>query len=178
MVSKMLGLKRGTVQVVPYDLRWPILYSAEVNRLRETLGERIGRAEHVGSTAIPGVDAKPIIDLVVAVSDIEAGAALVPELVLLGYEHRPEDSSSERIFLACGPRACRTHHLSLTTENSPFWVEKMLFRDYLRANPAVALEYCNLKRQLAARFSEDRRAYTAAKLPFVQQVLLLAKGDA
>jgi GrpB-like predicted nucleotidyltransferase (UPF0157 family) len=169
-----LGLERGKVRLVPYQAIWPVLFQAEADRLRHLSGATLVRVEHIGSTAIPGVDSKPILDLMASVEDMSAAAALIPVLERNGYEHRPEDSWAERVFLAHGRRTARTYHLSLTLEGSAFWNDHLLFREYLLKNSEQAAAYSALKRELARRFSEDRRAYTAAKEAFVTQVLAVA----
>lgn len=172
----VLGLERGKVQLVPYQSAWTEMFEAESARLHRLLGPSIQRIEHVGSTAIPGMESKPIIDLMASVPTMTAANPLIPVLESNGYEYRPEDSWSERVFLANGPRHCRTHHLSLTVENSGFWRDHVLFRDYLRANPRQVAAYCVLKRELAQRFADNRRAYTDGKEHFVHQILVAARA--
>ncbi|MEO8023696.1 GrpB family protein [Polaromonas sp.] len=171
-----LGLERGKVRLVPYQSVWPELFEAEAARLRFLAGPALERIEHVGSTAISRMDSKPIVDLMACVLDMPAATALIPLFESNGYEYRPDDSWPERVFLARGPRIARTHHLSLTVQDSTFWADHLLFRDYLRENPPEVFAYCALKRDLARRFPDDRRAYTDAKKVFVRRVLLAARG--
>ena len=161
---------------MPYQPVWPRLFEAEASRLRQLLGSSIEQIEHTGSTAIPGMESKPIIDLMASVASTTIAISLVPVLEASGYEFRPEDSWSERVFLANGPRARRTHHLSLSPMNSEYWKEHLLFRDYLRANADQVQAYNRLKRELARRFAQDRRAYTEAKNEFVTRVLAAARA--
>ncbi len=174
--STALGLERGKVQLIPYQPIWPELFEIEAARLRCLAGPMLRRIEHVGSTAVPGMDAKPIVDVMASVMAMPDAVALIPFLELNGYEYRPDDSWAERVLLVNGPRTCRTHHLSLTVEHSAFWSDHLFFRDRLRANEGDAAAYCALKRDLAHRFSQDRRAYTAAKEAFVLQVLSKARS--
>ena len=164
--------------LVPYDKSWPKEFAREAKRLRTTLGENVfGRIEHVGSTAVPGLAAKPIIDLNATVPDLDAARREMPRpLVALGYEHRPQDAVPERILFCLGPEDNRTHYLSLAEETSDFWRDKLSFRDFLRAHPATAAEYMDLKRELARRHPEDRAAYTAGKSGFVTAILAWARG--
>lgn len=171
-----VGLERGKVRLLPYQSAWPALFEAEAARLRGLCGPALVRIEHVGSTSIPGVDSKPIVDMMACVRDMRDAVALILLLEANGYEHRPDDSWDERVFLAHGPRSARTHHLSFTTEHSRFWTDHLLFRDHLRTHPAEAAAYCELKRELARRFPEDRRAYTDAKEAFVMRVLSAARN--
>ena len=172
----MLGLERGKVELAPYQPAWAQLYETEAARLRRLLGSQIEQIEHVGSTAIPGMCSKPIIDLMAAVPTMAVANSFISVLESNGYEYRPEDSWSARVFLANGPRSCRTHHLSLTVADSGYWADHLLFRDYLRAHPAQVAAYGRLKRDLADKFAVDRRAYTEGKYAFVQQVLSAARA--
>jgi GrpB-like predicted nucleotidyltransferase (UPF0157 family) len=172
----VLGLERGKVKLVSYQVAWGELFEAEAARLRQLLGSGIEQIEHIGATAIPSMDSKPIIDLMASAPNMATANSLIPVLESNGYEYRPEDSWSDRVFLANGPRSCRTHHLSLTVEDSEFWRDHLLFRDYLRAHPERVAAYCALKRELAERFAEDRRAYTEGKNVFVRQVLAEARA--
>lgn len=171
----MLGLERGKVELVPFQSGWARLFEEEADRLRQLVGSRIEQIEHVGSTAIPGMESKPIIDLMAAVPTMTVGNSLIPLLESNGYQYRPEDSWSERVFFANGPRRCRTHHLSLTVTDSEFWKDHLFFRDCLRKNPAQMESYGRLKKDLAKKFTADRRAYTEGKYTFVQQVLTAAR---
>ncbi|PSQ15323.1 hypothetical protein BRD00_14440 [Halobacteriales archaeon QS_8_69_26] len=167
----MVGLERGTVALVPHDPAWREAYEAEVERLESIAGDRFLGYEHVGSTAIEGIPAKPVIDLLALVEDLTTARDLVPELTDHGYEHRPDGDVAGRIFLARGPRSNRTHYLSITERGSEVHRESVAFRDHLRENPSVAEEYAALKRNLAAEYPDDRDAYTAAKGEFVERVL-------
>jgi GrpB-like predicted nucleotidyltransferase (UPF0157 family) len=175
-VISILGLERGKVELVPFQTDWAQLFEEEAVRLRQICGSRIGQIEHVGSTAISGMQSKPIIDMMVAVPTMTVGESLISLLESNGYEYRPEDSWSERVFFANGPRSCRTHHLSLTVTDSEYWRDHLLFRDYLRKNPTQMESYGRLKKDLAEKFAEDRRAYTKGKYAFVQQVLAAARN--
>jgi GrpB-like predicted nucleotidyltransferase (UPF0157 family) len=175
-VTSILGLERGRVELTPFQHGWAQLFDEEAVRLRQLCGSRIEQIEHVGSTAIPGMPAKPIIDMMAAVPTMALGESLISLIESNGYEYRPEDSWSERVFLANGPRSCRTHHLSLTVTDSEYWRDHLLFRDYLRKNPAQMAAYGRLKRDLAERFAADRRAYTEGKYAFVQEVLAAARN--
>jgi GrpB-like predicted nucleotidyltransferase (UPF0157 family) len=145
----MLGLPRGIVRLVPYCNEWGRLFAGEAARIAARLGSHAIRIEHVGSTAIPGLDAKPILDIVVAVPSLAEAAGVVPALEELGYVRRPNGDTSSRLFLVRGPEHARTHHLSLTEERSPAWNEHVHFRDYLLRNGEARDEYQALKRRLS-----------------------------
>ncbi|WP_290809953.1 GrpB family protein [Halovivax sp.] len=167
----MVGLERGTIELVSDRREWVEAYEAEVDRLHSLLGDRVIEFDHVGSTAVEGRTAKPIVDVCGLVESLDAARELIPILEDHGYEHRPTDDVDDRVFLANGPRSRRTHHLSLTTPNSDTHREQLAFRDYLRANPDVATEYEELKRELAERYPNDRARYTEEKSAFVGSAL-------
>jgi len=128
--------------------------------------------EHVGSTAVPGLAAKPIIDILIGLSHLEDAAVVIPPLEGLGYEYLPEREleTPERRFLARPKTKPRTHHIHMVEVGSDFSERHLLFRDYLRAHPDAAREYEDLKRALAAQFRENREAYTEGKTPFVRRI--------
>ena|SRR5690242_630999 len=166
-----LGLPRGNVQLAPYDTEWKSQFEREAVLLRSTLGDRVLRVEHIGSTSVRGMIAKPI-DLMCVVSN-GVSTALPQQLERLGYEYRANGSTHDRLFFAKGPHDCRTHYLSITELDSQFYKEKLAFRDYLRAHPDAVHKYCRLKQQLAARFASDRASYTEGKRGFVDEILAL-----
>ncbi|EMA52463.1 MULTISPECIES: GrpB family protein [Halococcus] len=173
----MTGLERGTVALVPHDPGWKREYTAEVERLEPLVDEQLIEFEHVGSTAIEGLAAKPIIDMLAVVEDLDGAADLVPVLETHGYEHRPNDDVSGRLFLAKGPRTDRTHYLSVVERESDRYTEQIAFRNFLRSHPEVAAEYEELKRTLADAHSDDRDSYTAAKAAFIERVLERATAE-
>jgi GrpB-like predicted nucleotidyltransferase (UPF0157 family) len=170
----MVGLERGTVELRSYQPEWESQYEAEVEYLESVAGERFLDYEHVGSTAVEGLAAKPVIDLLAVVSDLDEASELVTVLDDGGYSYRPNDGVDDRLFFAKGPRTNRTHYLSVCERTSDCYREQVAFRDYLRSNPEVAAEYERLKRDLAAEHSEDRSAYTERKSEFVERVLVRA----
>lgn len=175
--GSMVGLERGTVELVPYRPEWADRYEAEIERLEAIAGDRLLDFEHVGSTAVEGLSAKPIIDLLAVVADLDDVADLLAVLEAHGYEHRPNDDVDGRVFLAKGPKTDRTHYLSLVEREGEVYREQVAFRDYLREHPDVAAEYGRLKRELAAEYPDDRANYTAAKSEFVERVLRRALED-
>ena len=167
------------IALIPYNPRWPELFTTEAARLREVLGsDCIIAVEHFGSTAVPGLAAKPIIDMLVAVTSLkEAREHAVPALEALGYAYWSDDPAPDRLFFVKGlpPNGPRTHHVHIvepTVSHNPRlgafeFADRLLFRDYLRAHPDEAQRYEDLKRDLAARFSDDREAYTNGKTEYV-----------
>ena len=172
----MIGLARGTVRLALYSEEWPRLFEDEAALLHSLMGEEAQHIEHVGSTAICGMPAKPIIDLVVIVNTLAEASNWIPKLEALGYEYRDDTGVPDRLFFAKGPRSRRTHHLSLTEMSSKFYKEKLLFRDYLRKHRDAFDEYLRLKEQLAVDHPNDREAYTSGKREFVEQILRLASN--
>jgi GrpB-like predicted nucleotidyltransferase (UPF0157 family) len=171
MTEMSLGLESGAVRVVPYDSKWPALFSAEAERLREhfsAAGLSIS-IEHTGSTAVPGLAAKPIIDILAGYPVGSRVDEYIRLLVGAGYVHRGEQEIPGREFFRRGnPRA---YHVHLTAVGSAFWRDHLTFRDRLREHTALRDAYGALKHDLAARFPRDREAYIEAKAPFVQKVL-------
>jgi GrpB-like predicted nucleotidyltransferase (UPF0157 family) len=175
----LLGADRASdpIEVVEYDASWPARYEAMRARLAASLGPVALRIDHVGSTAVPGLPAKPVIDLMVGVEDIERAGPAVAGLINLGYEYVPEFESQlpdRRYFRRGTPE---THHVHMVPVSSDYWEEHLLFRDWLRGHPQAAEEYGKLKRGLASRFRFDRDAYRAGKVPFIDTVVAAARRE-
>ncbi len=135
--------------------------------------------EHIGSTAIPGLDAKPVVDVMAGLSSMADADPCVEPLVGLGYSYWAEGAEPHhRLFVrfANPERTARTHNLHLVEAGSWYWEERLLFRDYLREHPETVLAYASLKRDLAGHHRNDREAYTAAKAGFVSEVVRLAQA--
>src|SRR5262249_40228433 len=129
-----------------------------------------GPIEHVGSTAVPGVAAKPVIDIMAGVESLERSRPALVVVERLHYCYAPYRADVMHWFCKPSP-AFRTHHLHLVPFGSRLWIERLAFRDYLRAHGAVAQEYAELKRRLAEAHRFDREAYTEAKTPFVERIV-------
>jgi GrpB-like predicted nucleotidyltransferase (UPF0157 family) len=160
------------VVVAPYDPRWPILFEEASAQLKTALGRAILDVHHVGSTAVPGLCAKPILDVLVSVPDFDDAKRLVPQLSELGYEFRPDEEIPDRHYFRRPPGGeLRTHHLSLAEPGSRYHRVTLGFRDGLRRHPDLATAYARLKLDLAQRFPRDRPAYIEGKTQFVMEVL-------
>ena len=132
-----------------------------------------GPIEHVGSTAVPGLAAKPVIDIMAGVQSLEECRPAIATLEAIGYCYFPHRPEQQHWF--CKPSAAfRTHHLHLVPFGSRSWTERLAFRDYLRRDHLTARQYAELKKQLATQYEFDREAYTEAKGPFIQSILKLA----
>lgn len=167
-----LGLQRGTVRLEEYNPEWADLFEQEKKLLLETFGDRIIAVEHIGSTAIPGIPAKPIIDINVAIPSLDDIDDFITELEKLGYEYIPERRFSDRQFFPKGPSEKRTHHLNLVEITSETgWKNQLLFRDYLRTHSDIRDEYATLKRELAEKYAENRDEYTERKSDFVMRII-------
>jgi len=159
------------VEIVPYDLEWPARFEIERELLKGALRPFLaGPIEHVGSTAVVGLAAKPVIDIMAAVESLEASRGAIEALRERGYQYAPYRPDVMNWF--CKPGfSFRTHHLHLVPYRSPLWTERIRFRDRLRSDPEVAREYEALKQSLAETYHYDREAYTEAKSPFIARVL-------
>ena len=164
--------------LVDYDPDWVRQFNEEALRLRELLPSTLLlRVDHFGSTAISGLTAKPIIDLLVGVTSLEkARAEAVRPLESIGYAFWYDNPDPDHLFFVKGlpPAPHRTHHVHMVTAESSFY-ERLLFRDYLRNYPEEAQRYGDLKKELAARFAQDREAYTQAKSDFIAEIMEKAK---
>lgn len=175
-------LDKDHVEIVSYNPSWPNDARMEIEKLKAILPlNRIIDIQHVGSTAIPGLSAKPIIDIQIAVKSLnEMKAIAVPLLQKMGYEYWDDNPDPERMFFAKGMPPYgekRTHHVHIVEPTSKHWKGKILFRDYLVSHPELAKEYEHLKMNLAQQHTFDREQYTDAKGEFVNKVLKLAQKD-
>jgi GrpB-like predicted nucleotidyltransferase (UPF0157 family) len=160
------------LRLVPYDPAWPARFAAEAARVRAALGARALAVEHVGSTAVPGLAGKPVLDLGVAVaSEADADACVAP-LVALGYAYRgPYGDDPRRRYYVRDAGGARVAQLHLYVLPAAAWDEKLAFRDALRADPALAAAYAAEKRRVADAVGWDKGAYSVAKGSFVERVL-------
>jgi len=159
--------------IAPYDPVWPLDFAAEADRLAESCRDLPLRIEHIGSTAVPGLSAKPIIDILVGVPPRAAREPYVAAIRGLGYEHRGAAGIPGRNYFRRG--SPRTHHIHLVSWSSALWRDHLLFRDWLRRNESAALEYAVLKRELAAMFADNRLRYSESKGPFIKATLRQAR---
>lgn len=159
------------VEVVPYDPTWPTLFEEEAKRIKEILGENCLEIYHVGSTSVPGLAAKPIIDIVPVVKDICAVDIKNEQLEELGYTAKGELGMLFRRFFQKGPSPFRTHHLHVWEAGNPEIEKHLLFRDYLIQHPDVAQGYADLKHELAKKHPENSRAYSLSKDDLIREIL-------
>lgn len=163
-----------------YNAAWPSLANNEISAIKAALpADCVLDIQHVGSTAIPGITAKPIIDIQLAVPSLAAMKIIaVPALQKLGYEYWSENPDPGRMFFVKGMPpygSARTHHVHIVELSSPHWQDKIDFRDYLIAHPQMAEQYSALKLQLTELYRHDREQYAKAKTEFVKNVLVMAR---
>jgi GrpB-like predicted nucleotidyltransferase (UPF0157 family) len=168
----------AAIEIVPADPSWPALFEVERLALTGTVGPWLaGPIEHVGSTAVAGLAAKPVIDIMAAVAGLDESRPAIAAAAALGYCYFPYRPDAEHWFCKPSP-AFRTHHLHLVPFDSAGWRGTIAFRDYLRSHPDVAAEYAALKMRLAAEHRHDREAYTQAKSGFITRVTQAALAAA
>ncbi len=173
-----IGLERGVVKLVPHNPKWKLLYAEEAGILDEILTGYILDIQHIGSTAIPGIKAKPIIDIAIAVENLEHINEIVDIMESNKYRYRGEFGIPDRhLFVKNLLPDFRTHHIHLMPVSHPQWETHQLFRDYLISHPDSAKEYSKLKIELKQQFPSDRGAYTDGKAKFIQKMIKIAQKE-
>jgi GrpB-like predicted nucleotidyltransferase (UPF0157 family) len=164
---------KGKIEIADYDPRWPELFEAERQRILEATNGLIIAIEHIGSTSVPGLAAKPVIDIMPGLRALSDAAQCIEPIVGLGYTYVPkyEQTMPERRYFYRYTDADNRHgyHIHLVEVGSEFWERHPLFRDYLRAQPGVAHAYAELKRELAPQF-DDTNDYAKAKTDFIKSM--------
>ncbi|HZU12394.1 MAG TPA: GrpB family protein [Chloroflexota bacterium] len=171
----------GKIVVREYDPAWPEMFAEEEAQIAAALGPMVLSVEHVGSTSVPGLPAKPIIDMLVTVRDMpEARQCAVQPLIDLGYVYYPEYEQwlPDEMFFRKGPPGPWTHHVHVADATSPRWEEFILIRDFLRQRPEFAHAYGDLKKAVALLFEDDFVGYREAKRPFLKALLDKARTEA
>jgi GrpB-like predicted nucleotidyltransferase (UPF0157 family) len=179
--EKIARVVKEHVDIVEYDPSWPGLFDSEKKHLLDLFPDIINRIEHFGSTAVPGLPAKPIVDMLVEVRSLEETKEKVaPVLEAQGYDYFWRPSWGDDVppfyawFIKRDSEGNRTHHIHMIESDFEHW-ERLLFRDYLREFPEAAKEYGDLKKNLSEKHNDDRVAYTRAKTDFVLRVTAEAK---
>ncbi len=172
----------GALEIVPYDPAWPEAFSAERDRLAAAMGDLAIRIDHNGSTSVPGLAAKPVIDIQVSVRRVQPLEPYRVRIVQLGYVHVPHPDDSFCVLFHRPAAWPHTHHVHVVESGGTEERRTLAFRDYLRAHSEVAREYEELKRELAPSYSaatfDSRQAYADAKTGFVMRITerALAEG--
>ncbi|SET71384.1 GrpB domain, predicted nucleotidyltransferase, UPF0157 family [Oceanobacillus limi] len=164
-------MTKPIVNLCAFDPNWEAKFEYEKSRIVHALKDKIISIEHIGSTSINGLEAKPIIDIMVGVKDLNEVPTFFDTLAEVDYEHVPKVEFKDRRFFRKGLWGQGTSHLHVCEFNSDEWLEKILFRDYLRQHPDIAEQYAILKRTLATEHKEDRSTYTKRKEPFIRMVI-------
>jgi GrpB-like predicted nucleotidyltransferase (UPF0157 family) len=170
--NSVLGLERGSVRLRPYTSRWAELFRAEDQAIRTVLGALVLDVQHVGSTAVPGMMSKPILDIAIGVPRLEDFERCIEPLTQLGYEHAHWAGLEDNEVFGKGIR--RTHLVHVVKHGGQKWNNYILFRDSLRQNPATASAYQQLKVSLSLSHANNRAAYTDAKNAFICGILSAA----
>lgn len=158
------------VEVVPYDPAWPLVFEAEAKLLTKLLGKEIVRIHHIGSTSVPGLPAKPIIDMLAEVRNIEALDGINERMTSAGYTPMGEYGIAGRRYFFKGSPDLHTHHLHVFAEGHSEVARHLLFRGYLLSHPEETREYASLKESLAAKFPSDIEAYMQGKDAFIKEL--------
>ena len=162
------------IRLVPYDASWPDRYATEREVILSCLAQPPLLIEHMGSTSIPGISAKPVIDIIVLVTDLAEGYAAVPALESSGYSFWRDNPDKSKLYLVRGlPN--RTHNLHIHADAGEVR-RHLLFRDHLRADPVARAEYEALKQDLSVRYRDDREAYSKAKSEFIDNIVAQLDG--
>lgn len=159
------------VVIKDYNPDWEIQFEYEKDSILSVVSNKALKIEHIGSTSIKGLGAKPIIDIMVGISNIEETEAMIGPLSTIDYEYVPKPELTDRRFFRKGPWGQGKCHLHICEWNSMEWMNKIKFRDYLRNHPEAALEYYNLKLNLSKDFKFDRQTYTKKKEPFIKEII-------
>lgn len=173
-LPNMLGLKRGTVLLVPSNPGWEVVFAGEKASLQRQLGRLVLDIQHIGSTAVPGLEAKPILDIAIAVAVAAESMIALLRLPLsaLGYLDRGDSGANGGyLFVKEIAPEVRSHHVHVVSMHDMQWHRYLFFRDRLRSDAGLRSEYAALKQSLARRFADDRVGYTTGKQDFIGRVL-------
>lgn len=168
-----MGLKVGTVKLEEYNPKWKDMYLEEEKNLREMFENVALTIEHIGSTSIEGLSAKPIIDIAVGVRHLSDFDKVKEKFMVEPYSVK-EDSTEGEILVLKGNEDNRTHFIHVMEPDSKRYIESILFRDYLRKNIWALEKYEELKKDLAVKYADDRKKYTASKNEFINEIIKLA----
>ena len=172
-----IGLEQGFVKLVPYNPEWKSMYDDESRRLQSILRIYLIDIQHIGSTAIPGIFSKPIIDIAIAIRNLNEMDQIIDIMEKNGYLYRGEMGIPDRHLFVKSTGAIRTHHIHIMLKIHIQWETHQLFRDYLNHHTHIANQYNQLKMKLKDQFEHDRAGYTEGKSQFIQSVIEKAKKE-
>jgi GrpB-like predicted nucleotidyltransferase (UPF0157 family) len=173
--SPELGVLEGKVRLVPYTPAWKQHFTIEYNRLIGAIGDYVKEIRHIGSTAVPGIYAKPIIDIMVGFHHIEDLEKCTNALVALGYTYEGEQDIPGWHFFKKNVGDLTTHHLHAVEWGSQYWYDRILFQEYLCRHQEIAEAYERLKLELRNKHADDRKSYTRDKTDFILKVTEMAR---
>ncbi|WP_136604848.1 GrpB family protein [Paenibacillus dokdonensis] len=160
------------VIVSEYDPQWATEFVLEKAKIMNALGELLLGIEHIGSTSVPGLGAKPIIDIMVGINELnDLNQTHITDLARIGYQFINHANFPDRRFFRRGEWRAGTHHLHVYQYKGDNWNENLLFRNYLVNHPEALNEYIKLKKDLEKRYKNDRAKYTEAKGPFIRKII-------
>lgn len=177
MTNSDIGLEKGTVRLENHNPFWKILFENESKILLDKFSDIIMEISHGGSTAIPNIPAKAIIDMLAVISSLKDVQSIRQEIESLGYTYRGEEGVSERILFTKEVGEKQTYHLQFVEQNSNEWKNHLLIKNYYLRHPEVAEQYALLKQKLAEQFPENRKAYSKGKHDFIKSIILKAKQE-
>lgn len=166
-----IGLRKNTVKIDEYNPKWKDYFLKEKEILFSKLSNYDVVIEHVGSTAIVGCSAKPIIDIAIGVPNLEYGKKLIPILLELGWIHTGKSDFGVRWFLKKCNGDIQTHFLHIEGKNTRIWQNHILFRDYMNLHPEKVKEYSKLKKELELEYRNDRESYIKKKNPYIEKII-------
>ncbi|WIY63453.1 GrpB family protein [Bacillus arachidis] len=165
------------ITIEPYNINWHKEFVEEKKKFVALLKKETIAIEHIGSTSIKGLDAKPIIDMMIGVKNLNLVDRWIEPLQTIGYEYVFHKHFPQRRFFRKGKWRAGTHHLHVYTYGGQEWKNNLLFRDFMRNHEWAHIEYSQLKQELAMKYPFDRVSYTNAKEPFIQKIIALAKEN-
>lgn len=169
---KILGLKRFTVKLIPHQTKWSEIYVASKKELSELIGDYFEDIQHIGSTSIPGIDAKPIIDIAIGVEESVDINKIIQILEANNYEYRGNFGEvGGQLFVKNLAFEVRTHHVHIVKFGGDQWNKYLRFRDILREDKALAKRYSTLKNELSKLYANNRELYTKSKTEFIQEII-------
>jgi GrpB-like predicted nucleotidyltransferase (UPF0157 family) len=175
-IEKNTPVNRDIICIVPYNPQWPDMASEEILNLQHLFygNDWIIDIQHIGSTAIPGLAAKPVIDIYMGAASLGQAQVAIKPLQTLGYQFWEDNPNEEKMFFVRGMPPMgngRTHHIHIVKHDSLYWKARILFRDYMRTHSEEIPVYANLKYKLREEHLEDREGYSDAKTPYITSVL-------
>lgn len=172
-----MSLKRGIVELVDYNEDWVNEYEREKETLVNVLKDDLIEIHHIGSTSIPGLKAKPVIDILAVIPNLEIINKIEEKLKGYDYENRGHQGVEDRYFFAKGPEDARSHYVHFVEPKSNTYYNQIYFKKYLLEHPDYIKKYCDLKNELASKYADERPKYTQGKNEFITNVIRLAKEE-